>query len=227
MGIGVATGLAFEVLFAALGYLTSGVVGMAMAPHAVAVNLPLFGYALKVFRGGLAGEEGRLPEWDGWGGLVLSGFLLALVGVGYGLVPLLMILGGLNLLVRGGALLFMASALIVLGLFVAVSVSFFLPMGVARYLVEERLEVAFRPDLLWAIIARAPGEYVATYAGALGLLLLGGLVASIPAIGAIAAPVLAFYLSVVLARLFGEVCGHALRLPAPATAAMPPAPPPA
>jgi hypothetical protein len=177
---------------------------------AVAVNFPLLGYALEVFRGGLAGDSGELPEWSEWRALASRGLILALVGLGYSLVPLLMLLAGLNFLVRGGVLLPMAAALIILGLAAALSVFFFMPMGVARYLAEERIEAAFHPVVLWGAIALALGEYVATYACAVGAFIVVALAASVPFAGPLLAPFLAYYFFVVQARLFGHACGRAI-----------------
>lgn len=216
MAVGAATTLGLEASFAALGYLALGDPGLGLAPLAVAVNFPLLGYALGVFRGGLAGDAGKLPEWSNWRSLGLQGLLLALVGLCYSLVPLLMLLAGLNFLLRGGVLLSMAVALIVLGLAAALSVFLFMPMGVARYLVEERIEAAFHPVGLWAAIARVLGEYVGTYACAIGAFIVVALAASVPFAGPLLAPFLAYYFFVVQARLFGEACGRALLAPPPA-----------
>ncbi len=208
--IGTATSLAFEILFAGLGYVLGGELGVGIAPLAVAVNLPLLGYALLVFRGGLTGKPPELPPWKGWPDLAKTGLFLALVGLGYGLVPLLMILGGLNLSVQGGLLLSTGLALIVLGLALALAILFFFPMGVARYLTEERIEAAFRPASLWGGIDRVLAEYVGVYALTVASHVAAWIVASVPLAGPLFAPPLAFYLLVVQARLFGETCGRAL-----------------
>ncbi len=221
--IGAATSLGFEVLFAVLGYLVGGEVGVGAAPLAVAVNFPLLGYALGVFREGLAGKPAELPDWVGWPDLIKTGLFLALVGLGYGLVPLLMLLVGLNLLVQGGLLLSMALALIILGLALALSILFFFPMGVARYLTEERIEAAFRPASLWAGIDHVLSEYVGVYALSVASYVVAGVVASVPFAGPLATPLLAFYLFVVQARLFGEICGRALRAPTASPGASAPA----
>ena len=213
--IGAGTTLAIEAMFAGLGYLASGEAGIGIAPVAIAVNFPLLGYALKVFRAALAGEpRGELPAWEGWPELTIRGLAVTLIGLGYSLVPLVMVLAGLNFLVRGGLLFSMAAALIVLGLVAAISVLFFLPMGIARYLAEQRIEAAFRPAALWAAIAAAPGEYVAVYAGAVAAFVVSGVVASVPFAGPLLTPFLAFFFFAVQARLFGEVCGRALHAPA-------------
>lgn len=212
--IGAGMTLGIEVLFAALGYLTSGEAGIGLAPVAVAVNFPLLGYALKIFRAALAGEpQGELPEWEQWPELAAKGLSVALIGLGYSLVPLVMVLGGLNFLVQGGILLSLAVALILLGLVAALSVFFFLPMGVARSLVEQRIEAAFQPASQWAAIATVLGEYVAAYAAAVSSFVVAGVVASVPFVGPLLTPVLAFFLVVVQARMFGEICGRALTAP--------------
>jgi hypothetical protein len=224
LGIGAATTLGLEALFATLGYLTAGGPGLELTPLAVGVNLPLLGYALELFRSGLAGDARKLPEWSGWPRLVRQGLRVAWLGLSYGLVPLLLLLGGLSIVVRGGMLIAMAGVLMVLGVVAGLAALFFLPMGVARSLVDERLEVAFRPTALWGAIARVLGEYVAAYAAAIGSLLLAGVVASIPFAGPLLIPLLAYYLLLVVARLFGEICGQAL-YPPPDPAPRSPAPP--
>lgn len=224
-GIGAATTLGLEGLFFVLGYLVAGAPGLELTPLAVAVNLPLLGYALEVFRSGLAGDARKLPDWSAWPRFTLQGLRVAFFGLSYSLVPLVLLLGGLNLVVRGGMLIPMAGVLMVLGLVAGLGALFFLPMGVARSLGDERVEVAFRPTVLWAAIARVLGEYVTAYAAAIGSLLLAGLVASIPFAGPLLIPLLAYYLFVVEARLFGEICGQTLLSQPPNLA--PPAPPPA
>ena len=115
----------------------------------------------------------------------------------------------------------MAVALIILGLAAALSVFFFMPMGVARYLVEERIEAAFHPVVLWGVIARALGEYVGTYACAIGAFIVVVLAASVPFAGPLIAPFMAYYLFVVQARLFGHACGRAIIAPPPPPASAP------
>lgn len=219
LAMGAATTLALESLFAVLGYVVAGTPGLELTPLAVGVNLPLLGYALQVFRSGLAGDSRKLPDWSGWPMLARQGLRVACLGLAYTLVPLLLLLGGLSIVVRGGILVAMAGVLMVLGLVAGLAALFFLPMGVARSLFDERMEVAFRPTVLWTAIARVLGEYVAAYAGAIGSLLLAGFVASIPFAGPLLIPLLAYYLLVVGARLFGEICGRALLSPPPDLAA--------
>ena len=98
--------------------------------------------------------------------------------------------------------------LMVLGVLAGVFSLFFLPIALARYLAHRRLEAAFHPGLLWEGINGVLGEYVATYILCVGLYIAAGMCAAIPYFGALAWPFLFFYLLLVQARLFGEICAR-------------------
>jgi len=51
---------------------------------------------------------------------------------------------------------------------------------------------------------------VPTYVLSVGLFIVGGMLAAIPYLGPIIWPFLWFYLLLVQARLFGEICGKAI-----------------
>jgi hypothetical protein len=208
--IGGAIGLLLELVFVGLAYFASEEAAFGIAPLAVMVNLPAIGYALQVYEGSMRLEAARLPEWDKWPRLVavgLIGFGIALV---YGLVPLLLLLTGLGLLVKGGIILFLGMVLMVLGVLAGVFTVFFLPMALAGYLAQRRLEAAFHPVMLWGGINEVLTEYVATYLLSVGLFIAGGMLAAIPYLGPIAWPFLWFYLLLVQARLFGETCAKVI-----------------
>lgn len=209
--VGAATSLGFEGLLAALGYVLSGDAGIGIAPLGVAVNFPLLGYALRVFRRAMAGGPDELPDWGGWSSLTAEGLLAFVVGLGYGLVPLLMVLAGLGLLVKGGMFVVTAGSLMVLGLLSALILMFFLPMAVASFLAEERIEAAFVPATLWLAIGRRLGDYAGAYALGVGSFVLAGAAASVPLAGPLFTPFIAFPLLVFFARIFGQTCGIALR----------------
>ena len=63
--------------------------------------------------------------------------------------------------------------------------------------------------MLWEGINEVLAEYVATYVVSVGLYILAGLVAAIPYVGALSWPFVWFYLLLVQARLFGEICAKA------------------
>jgi hypothetical protein len=207
--LGGATGVLLELLFVGLAYLASEEAAFGIAPLVVGLNFPALGYILEVYRGTLLWEVGALPEWENWPGLLRSGLATFMVGLAYGVVPLLLLLLGLGLLVKGGILLFLGMVLMVLGVLAGVFMLFFLPMALARYLVQRRIEVAFHPGILWEGINAVLAEYVATYLLSVGCYILAGLTAAIPYLGPLVWPFLWFYLMLVQARLFGEICAKA------------------
>jgi hypothetical protein len=204
--IGGATGLLLELLFVALAYLASEEAAFGVAPLVVLVNLPAMGYTIQVFSSTLRWEEATLPEWTDWPRLLRMGLMGFGVAMAYGAIPLLLLLLGLGLLVKGGILLFFGMVLMVLGVLAGVFSLFFLPMALARYLGQRRLEAAFHPGMLWEGINTILPEYVATYLLSVGFTILLGLVAAVPYLGGLAWPFLWFYLLLVEARLFGEIC---------------------
>jgi hypothetical protein len=204
--IGGATSLLLELLFVGLAFLASEEAAFGVAPLVVLVNFPAMGYILQVFSSTLRWEEATLPEWVDWPRLLRMGLMGFGVAMAYGSIPLLLLLLGLGLLVKGGILLFFGMVLMVLGVLAGVFSLFFLPMALARYLGQRRLEAAFHPGTLWEGINAILPEYVAAYLLSVGLTILLGLVAAIPYLGGLAWPFLWFYLLLVEARLFGEIC---------------------
>ncbi len=207
--LGGATGLLLELLFVGLAYLAFEEAAFGIAPLVVSLNFPALGYILEVYRKTLLRETGSLPEWENWPGLLRSGLATFVVGLAYGVVPLLLLLLSLGLLVKGGTLLLLGMVLMVLGVLAGVFMLFFLPMALARYLIQRRIEVVFHPGILWEGINAVLAEYVATYLLCVGCYILAGLIAAIPYLGPLAWPFLWFYLMLVQARLFGGICAKA------------------
>lgn len=207
--IGGATGLLLELVFVGLAYFASEEAAFGIAPLAVTVNLPLVGYVLLVYEGTLRREARHLPEWENWPRLFIGGLIGSLVAMAYGVVPLVVLLFGLGLLVKGGIILFLGMVLMVLGVLAGVFMAFFLPMAFARYLTQRRLEGAFHPILLWGGINRILPEYVATYILSVGLFIVAGMIAALPYVGPLLWPFLWFYFLLILTRMFGEICADA------------------
>ncbi len=207
--MGGATSLLLELIFVGLAFLASGEAAFGIAPLVVGLNFPALGYILQVYRRTLLGEADALPEWENWPTLLRSGLAAFAVGLAYGVIPLLLLLVGLGLLVKGGVLLFLGMVLLVLGVLAGVFLHFFLPMALARYLAQSRIEAAFHAGILWDGISAVLPEYVATYLLSIGAFILTGLIAAIPYLGGLIWPFLWFYLMLVQARMFGETCGKA------------------
>jgi uncharacterized protein DUF4013 len=207
--IGGATGLLLELLFVGLTFLASEEAAFGIAPLAVMLNFPVLGFVLRLYEGTLRRDVGGLPEWENWPDLLRRGLVGFAIGLAYGVIPLLLLVLGLGLLVKGGILLFLGMVLMVLGVLTGVFTLFFLPMALAHYLEQRRIEAAFHPGILWDGINAVLAEYVATYLLSVGSYILGALLAAIPYFGGLAWPFLCFYLALVHARLFGEVCAKA------------------
>ncbi|MBI4536407.1 MAG: DUF4013 domain-containing protein [candidate division NC10 bacterium] len=206
--LGGATGLLLELVFAGVAYLLTEEVAFGVAPLAVLLNFPAGGYVLHLYRDTLRWEAGAMPEWDDWPALFRGGLTVFVVSLAYGIIPFLLLLLGLNLLVRGGIILFLGMVLMVLGVLAGLFVLFFLPMALAHFLIRRRLEAAFHPSLLWEGINGVLPEYMATYLMSVATYILAGLLAAIPYLGPLVWPFAFFYLVLVQARLFGEICAR-------------------
>ena len=208
--IGGAVGLAVEGLFVVVGFLLSRELALEASPLALVVNFPALGFVLQAFQGALAAPQAEaMPEWRRWPDLFLGGLLLFVLCLGYGVLPLLLIISGLGLLVRGGVALVLGLVMMLLGMLAGLTLGFFLPMAAARYLEERRVEAAFHPLLVWASIRNVLADYLAAYLLGIASFIVVGLIGVIPYVGTLAWPFLAFYLLVVGARLFGGVCSGA------------------
>ena len=208
--IGGGTGFLLELIFVGLAYLGSEEAAFGIAPLAVMANLPAIGYVVRAYEGALHRDVADLPEWEGWPRLFTGGLVVFLIGLAYGIIPLLLLLIGLGLLVKGGIILFLGMVLMVLGVLAGMFMLFFVPIALAEYLARRRLEAAFHPVVLWGGINAVLTEYVPTYVLSVGLFIAGGMVAAIPYAGPIIWPFLWFYLLLVQARLFGDICGKAI-----------------
>ena len=103
IAIGGAVGLALEALFVGFSYLFTRELALEVSLLAQAANFPSLGFVLLVFQGALtAPQSDAMPEWRRWPGLCLRGLVLFVLGLGYGIVPLLRIIVGFGLLVSGG-----------------------------------------------------------------------------------------------------------------------------
>lgn len=159
------------------------------------VNLLALGYALRLMREVLAGEETELPAWEGWGTLFLDGLQVLLVGAAFALVPAL-----LHLLGAGEVLTVLAFA----------AAATLEPMALVRLASSGRLGAAFEIGKVWQDVRLLFSAYlpaVLAWLAALfgfGLLLVG----SRPPIAWILHGFVGFYLYLFFAALFGRVCSR-------------------
>ncbi len=208
--IGAAVGVFLELVFLGFAYLVSEEPAFSIAPLAVFLNLPVVGYAMRVYRAELTSTSEPLPEWGHWRTLVLHGLLTIVIALVYCIIPIFLLILGLGLLVKGSVLLFLGMVLMVIGILTGIFGLFFLPMGLAHYVVRQRIEAAFHPIIVWDSINRVFAEYITAYMVTLASYILAGLVTALPYVGAIGWPALGFYLLLVQAQLFGKVCARAV-----------------
>ncbi|MDD5559618.1 DUF4013 domain-containing protein [Candidatus Methylomirabilis sp.] len=208
--VGGSVGLLLEALFVTLGFLLTREFAIAGSLLAQATNFPALGFVVLVFQGALkVPQADSMPSWRQWSALCLKGLLLFMLGMAYEVIPLLFIVSGFGLLARGGVALGLGLVLMLLGMLAGITAGFFLPMGIACYLEERRLEAVLHPVAVWLKIRKVLAEYAAAYLLSIGSLIGAGLIGTIPVLGALLWPYLTFYLLVVGARLFGEICSVA------------------
>lgn len=173
------------------------------------INLFSAGYALKSMRRGTKGQM-TLPEWEDWGDIFVAGLMVFVIGFIYMLIPsLLMFLGVGGLIglqhygdvgwgVAGGGMVLLT---FVVGLFLF----FILPMALAHFAAEDRIQAAFEMGQIWTRIRAVFGEYLV--AGVLFLVfsMILGMICIIPVLGWIVFIFGIFYLSVIFANLVGRL----------------------
>lgn len=156
------------------------------------VNLLALGYALRLMRDVLAGEETELPPWEGWRSLFLDGVRVLVVGVAFVLAPAL-----LHWLGAG-------DVLTVLAFGVAATLQ---PMALVRVASSGRLGAAFEIGKVWQDVRLLFSGYfpaVLAWLAALfayGLLLVG----SRWPLAWMLHGFVGFYLYLFFAALFGRV----------------------
>jgi hypothetical protein len=169
--------------------------------------IPL-GYAYGIFKDRLAGREGFLPPWNGWGDLLYRGFYVFLVLLAYGVVPGFLYWIGDVLWGTGGFAAFFGVLFLILGVGIGLAASFLLPMALSLYATEEEfLTAAFRWDRIVEKIWLIQREYFTAWL--VGLILFLAILfikMHIFFVGWILYAFGFFYLSLVLADLFGAVC---------------------
>lgn len=172
------------------------------------ISLIPLGYAYGIFKDCLAGKEGFLPPWSGWGDLLYRGFYVFLILLAYGVVPGILYWIGDILWIAGRFAAFFGVLFLILGIGIGLVASFLLPMALNLYATEEEFfAAAFRWNRIVEKIWLIQREYFTAWL--VGLILFLALLfvkIHIFFVGWILYAFGFFYLSLVLAHLFGEVC---------------------
>lgn len=176
------------------------------------INFIIGGYYIKTLRGSIEGKPG-LPEWDDWGDLFITGLMVAIIGLIYMLIPLIVLfvsIGGVitAAISSGDFSAGSISAIVGGSLFSVVLmliVCLVLPMALSIYAKEDSIGAAFRIGEILSRIKSVPGDYIITIIVLYALLFIVNLVAAIPIIGWVIIIFANFYIALVASKMFGEV----------------------
>lgn len=175
--------------------------------------VPMFlvsGYLVRAIRANLDGEP-EPPAFGGWGELFVDGIKAAVIGFVYMLVPLIVMS-----VTVGGAVLAMATggeagAVVGIGgMLLGLLLSFVLSLlfgylsavGLVNFAREERLGAAFDVGVLRDV--GLDTGFAVPYLVSVGVLVVAGIVASIPVIGFFLGVFVSFYALIVAARLWSD-----------------------
>lgn len=171
-----------------------------------------YGYLLRVLGTTIEGES-EPPEWDDWGGLIVDGLKVTVVGLVYGLVPTIAIFGLGSVVVGigtatgsdGGGLLagfgIVAFLLLIPVLFL---VYYLVPAALANMAAEGTLGAAFDVDMLKSVVLTSD------YFIAVLMPIVVGVIVNVVAqvliftiVGGLLVPFVMFYGQVAVFRMFG------------------------
>ena len=182
-----------------------------------------WGYIVGLFRNVIKKEEDILPEWRNWGKLFGDGIIMFVVKLVYMLIPGLIFVIGAAVGTRCflglacGAFMMFISAIVWLG------VGFILPMAICHYVATDDIKSAFAWKVVFEKIKSTIKDYGLAYLIMIGLVIAGYIVfylivliiffsIVVPPLfvlllifGWIVLGFVFFYLSLILARMFGEI----------------------
>ncbi|WP_424004670.1 DUF4013 domain-containing protein [Haloarcula salina] len=187
--------------------------------------LLVYGYLIRVIRAVAAGDDESLPVFDEWTDLLVEGLVGFLIGVVYGVVPLVVLglaIASLVLpvtvvsspggeppasnLAIGGLLLALAVILVTVAIVVAAAYLF--PAAIAAYAVTGRASAAFSPGTLREI--GGSRTYAVAWLVAVVIAVVAQAVAGVAAatvIGVLLVPVISFYGNMAGAYAIGTAAG--------------------
>jgi hypothetical protein len=184
------------------------------------INFFSLGYAYKVFKKTLNKEEPALPEWDDWGGYFVQGLLVAVIGIIYLIIPIVLLAIGMGLFSKaainsamgtsaaglyaiGGLLAFVGGVL-------ALAAELMLPMVLAVYAKnKEDFSSIFKFGEIIGNIFKVIGDYILVVVIGIGVAIVLGIIMMIPIIGWLIYVLALFYLMIVFMTLFGMACSGA------------------
>ncbi|NIQ39346.1 MAG: DUF4013 domain-containing protein [Proteobacteria bacterium] len=155
------------------------------------VNFIPIGYAYRIFRNSLEGEEIRLSEWNDWGNLFVQGLVVFLIAFLYNIASII---------------LFVIHP--VLGFLAVIAVALLFPTALARYAKSGNFSAAFQLREIWAGIQQTRSDYFVAWLVMIGICIVLLMIGSIPVLGWLISAIIGFYTYLVFAVLFGEICSR-------------------
>ncbi len=155
-------------------------------------------------------DADHLPEWEDWKGIFLKGFIIFLVTAGYLILPQVCYAISKSVLAGGLLAKMVAMAFFAVTALLFVAAFFFIPMGIAQYARHEKISSAFYLREIWDRIMNVGDDYFKiTLLSIVAIILFAVIRGILPFLGPLIAAAAGFYISLVLATLFGEVCREA------------------
>lgn len=172
-------------------------------------NLSLLGYLLEWVLSS-SGEEASLPEWREWGKLFANGLMVFIIILIYCLLPLIFLLMGREVINLGGMAIVLGYMVKFLAAFGFGVVSFILPLVLIRFAYREKIAEAFQLKFIGEVIVGVLPEYIFSYLFSLGLMIAAWVIIAILSpiyLGYILAPVLNFYIGLIIFYRFSRLLG--------------------
>jgi hypothetical protein len=178
------------------------------------------GYLYRVFSNNFTqAQELPLPDWMEWKELFVNGLIVFLIVAGYVILPEFCYLVSKSVFEGGSLAKLVAMAFFAGTALLFVAAFFFIPMGIAQYARHKKISSAFVIREIWDRIMNVGDDYFkVTLLSIISIVLFAVLRDIIPYLGPILAVLAGFYISLVLATLFGQVCresyGEVMQQPA-------------
>jgi len=147
-----------------------------------------------------------LPEWKNWGTLFKYGLLTFLVGLGYLIIPLIIIGLGVAAEYPHVAILeYVGVTLDIIGGICLLGAIFFFPMGILLFAIDDEFSSAFSFFHVIDTVFKHIGLYLRAFVVIIIMGFILGLLSAIPFVGWIISVFVGFYLMLESALLLGDV----------------------
>ena len=199
--------------------IAGGIILVMLTPLALPISLALYslicGYNLRVIRYKALNPECKLPDWDEWMELFISGLTWLAIQFGLALIPLSILTASLLAadatgtikIASGSAFLTWAATTTLLMVTICTALSLLTPLLMVNFAIEERVSAGFSFFKVGARIAGNPKEVLVTWLLAIGIGWCSILLPVVSLIGIFFIPSTIFIGHVVCATLYAQLWG--------------------